>query len=149
MRQLNVGGTDLTLLARTLRELVTTIARETASLSVSRTAAGTLAALERHGALRISDLTRLEAVGQPAMTGLVQRLENAGLVRRTADPDDRRASLIDLTVAGREALEDRRRTQDSMLVARLDRLPPEHLDALDRALDALVELTQEDHDQPH
>lgn len=137
------------MLARTLRELVTTIARETASLSVSRTAAGTLAALERHGALRISDLTRLEAVGQPAMTGLVQRLETAGLVRRTADPDDRRASLIDLTDAGREALEDRRRAQDSMVVARLDRLRPEHLVALDRALDALVELTQEDHDQPH
>jgi DNA-binding MarR family transcriptional regulator len=132
-------------LARALRELVTTVSRETASLSISRTAAGTLAALERHGALRIGDLTRLEAVGQPAMTGLVQRLETAGLVRRTSDPDDRRASLIAVTDAGRQALDARRRAQDDLLAARLDRLRPEQLAALDHALDALVELTQEDH----
>ncbi len=137
---------DRTALARALRELVAAVSRDTASLSVSRTAAGTLAALERHGALRVSDLTRLEAVGQPAMTGLVQRLEAAGLVHRTSDPDDRRASLIALTDVGREALEDRRRAQDTLLAARLDRLRPEQLAALDHALDALVELTQEDHE---
>lgn len=140
---------DRTALVQALRELVATLSRETASHSISRTAAGTLASLERHGALRISDLTRLEAVGQPAMTGLVQRLESAGLVQRTTDPDDRRASLIDLTAAGRQALDDRRRAHDALLAARLDRLHPDHLDALDRALEAIVELTQEDHDQPH
>ncbi|MCR4511805.1 MarR family winged helix-turn-helix transcriptional regulator [Aeromicrobium sp. 50.2.37] len=140
---------DVARLAQALRELVSVISRETASHRLSRTAAGTLAALERHGPSRISDLTRLEAVGQPAMTGLVQRLEASDLVSRTSDPSDRRATLVAVTDAGRDALAERRRQQDAMVAARVARLPPDQLAVLDAAVDAIVELTQEDHDQPH
>ncbi|WP_311210549.1 MULTISPECIES: MarR family transcriptional regulator [unclassified Aeromicrobium] len=140
---------DVPRLAQALRELVSVVSRETASHRLSRTAAGTLSALERRGPSRISDLTRLEAVGQPAMTGLVQRLEASGLVSRTSDPSDRRATLVAVTDAGRDALAERRRQQDAIVAARVARLPPAQLAALDAAVDAIVELTQEDHDQPH
>lgn len=140
---------DVPRLAQALRELVSVVSRETASHRLSRTAAGTLSALERRGPSRISDLTRLEAVGQPAMTGLVQRLEASGLVSRTSDPSDRRATLVAVTDAGRDALAERRRQQDAIVAARVSRLPPDQLAALDAAVDAIVELTQEDHDQPH
>lgn len=140
---------DAAKIADALRELVSVVSRETAGGTLSRTAAGTLAALERHGPSRITDLTRLEAVGQPAMTGLVQRLAAAGLVTRQSDPEDRRATLVELTEAGRAALAARRRSQDALLADRLDRLHPDQLSALDRAVDALVQLSQEDHDQPH
>ncbi|MGQ2911053.1 MarR family winged helix-turn-helix transcriptional regulator [Aeromicrobium sp.] len=140
---------DVPRLAQALRELVSVVSRETASHRLSRTAAGTLSALERRGPSRISDLTRLEAVGQPAMTGLVQRLEASGLVSRTSDPSDRRATLVAVTDAGRDALAERRRQQDAIVAARVARLPPDQLAALDAAVDAIVELTQEDHDQPH
>ena len=140
---------DVPRLAQALRELVSVVSRETASHHLSRTAAGTLSALERRGPSRISDLTRLEAVGQPAMTGLVQRLEASGLVSRTSDPSDRRATLVAVTDAGRDALAERRRQQDAIVAARVSRLPPDQLAALDAAVDAIVELTQEDHDQPH
>ncbi|GAA0210375.1 MarR family transcriptional regulator [Cytobacillus oceanisediminis] len=140
---------NVTRLAQALRELVSVVSRETASHRLSRTAAGTLSALERRGPSRISDLTRLEAVGQPAMTGLVQRLEASGLVSRTSDPSDRRATLVAVTDAGRDALAERRRQQDAIVAARVARLPPDQLAALDAAVDAIVELTQEDHEQPH
>lgn len=140
---------DVPRLAQALRELVSVVSRETASHRLSRTAAGTLSALDRRGPSRISDLTRLEAVGQPAMTGLVQRLEASGLVSRTSDPSDRRATLVAVTDAGRDALAERRRQQDAIVAARVSRLPPDQLAALDAAVDAIVELTQEDHDQPH
>lgn len=140
---------DVTRLAQALRELVSVVSRETASHRLSRTAAGTLSALERRGPSRISDLTRLEAVGQPAMTGLVQRLEASGLVSRASDPSDRRATLVAVTDAGRDALAERRRQQDAIVAARVARLPPDQLAALDAAVDAIVELTQEDHEQPH
>lgn len=140
---------DVTRLAQALRELVSVVSRETASHRLSRTAAGTLSALERRGPSRISDLTRLEAIGQPAMTGLVQRLEASGLVSRTSDPSDRRATLVAVTDAGRDALAERRRQQDAIVAARVARLPPDQLAALDAAVDAIVELTQEDHEQPH
>lgn len=140
---------DAPRLAQALRELVSVVSRETASHRLSRTAAGTLSALERRGPSRISDLTRLEAVGQPAMTGLVQRLEASGLVSRTSDPSDRRATLVAVTDAGRDALAEHRRQQDAIVAARVARLTPDQLAALDAAVDAIVELTQEDHDQPH
>ena len=38
------------------------------------------------------------------MTGIVRRLEADGLVRRTPEPDDARASRIALTRAGAEEL---------------------------------------------
>lgn len=140
---------DVPRLARALRELVSVVARETASHQLSRTAAGTLSALERHGPSRISTLTRLEAVGQPAMTGLVQRLEASGLVSRASDPDDRRATLVAVTDAGRAALAGRRRSQDAIVAARLARLAPHQLATLEAAVDAIVALTQEDHVRPH
>lgn len=137
---------DLAPLARAVRELAWSVARETSTAGLSRTAAGTLAALDRHGPLRISDLTRLEAVTQPAMTGLVQRLESGGLVSRAPDPDDGRATRIAVTAAGREALEVRRRQQDAAVAARLARLHSDRLRALEAALDAVTDLAQEDHE---
>lgn len=45
------------------------------------------------------------AVEQPTMAGTLKRMERAGLIRRVADPTDRRQSHIHLTRKGR-ALED-------------------------------------------
>jgi DNA-binding MarR family transcriptional regulator len=58
--------------------------------------------------MRLTALAEREAVSQPAMTGLVSRLQAAGLVVRRADPRDGRAVLVELTVAGRALIEDRR-----------------------------------------
>lgn len=59
--------------------------------------------LSLHGSRRISDLARDLDLGKPAATTLVERMEKAGLVRRTGDDRDRRASLIELTQRGRDA----------------------------------------------
>lgn len=139
---------DAVVVARTLRELAAALSRDSAGLGLSRTAAGTLSALDRHGPLRVADLVRLETVRQPAMTGLLQRLEAAGLVTRATDPGDRRSTIATLTDAGRAALEERRTHQDALIEARLSRLSPERLHALESAHPALVDLIQEDHDQP-
>ena len=47
------------------------------------------------------------------ITQLVDRLEADGLVRREADPGDRRARLATLTAAGRKACRDGARLQDA------------------------------------
>jgi DNA-binding MarR family transcriptional regulator len=78
------------------------------SEGVSLTAGSTLGLLLRSGATRLTALAEREAVSQPAMTGLVSRLQAAGLVVRRADPRDGRAVLVELTVAGRALIEDRR-----------------------------------------
>lgn len=53
--------------------------------------------------VRASDLARWQGVDRSTMTTQVQRLVDAGLVSRQADPRDGRASLLRLTRAGRTA----------------------------------------------
>lgn len=45
------------------------------------------------------------ALGAPAVTGLVTRMEQAGLVTRRRDAKDRRGALVALSEAGRRAAE--------------------------------------------
>src|SRR5712664_4478057 len=68
---------------------------------LSLTAAATLATLERSGPRRLTALAAREGVTQPAMTQLVARLQDAGLVRREADPTDGRVVQVRLTDQGR------------------------------------------------
>ena len=46
-------------------------------------------------------LSEMMLVNRANITGLVDRLEKAGLVKRTGDPTDRRTNLIVLTTKGR------------------------------------------------
>jgi len=107
--------------------------RSTASLLVLRR-------LDDEGALRVTDLAAAELVAQPTMTGIVRRLEADGLVHRTPDPDDARASRLALTRAGAEELAAVRGARADALQARLDRLDPAARDALAAALPALDQL---------
>lgn len=50
-------------------------------------------------------LARLQRVEPPSMCRMVDRLERDGLVERRPSPDDRRATLVHLTAAGRAAAE--------------------------------------------
>lgn len=65
-----------------------------------------LGALRRHGppyrvsAGKLADTLRLST---GAMTNRLDRMENAGLIRRLPDPTDRRATLIEPTEAGHVA----------------------------------------------
>jgi MarR family 2-MHQ and catechol resistance regulon transcriptional repressor len=54
------------------------------------------------GTMSQSDLGRLLTVHRSNITGLVDRMEVQGLVRREDDPGDRRVYRVALTVEGRE-----------------------------------------------
>lgn len=128
--------------AHVLREFIVASTRTQPISRLSRTAAGTLAALDILGPQRITTLAADEAVTQPAMTGLVQRLEAADLVLRQPDPVDGRASLIAITADGRTALNKRRDQYNLALVERLQNLDPHQLAAITAALPALNALTE-------
>jgi DNA-binding MarR family transcriptional regulator len=112
------------------------ISRDAPSV-LSRSAAATLARLREDGPQRISALAHGEAVAQPTMTALVQRLERDAYVTRRPDPDDARATLIEITPTGRHALEARAGVRAEALAARLDALTTKQRAAIDRALPAL------------
>ncbi len=68
-----------------------------------------LSALRRQGkpfALPASALARESELSTGAMTNRIDRLEERGLVRREADPSDRRSIIICLTPSGRLLIDD-------------------------------------------
>jgi DNA-binding MarR family transcriptional regulator len=67
-----------------------------------------LATLRRHGPpfrLRPTDLTNASMLTSSGTTKRLDKLEQAGLIARSPDPDDRRGTLITLTDAGRELID--------------------------------------------
>lgn len=104
----------------------------------------TLRRLDDEGPMRITDLAAAELVAQPSMTGLVTRLEQEGLVRRTPDPGDARAVRVALTDRGRGELDSVRSARAAAMQRRLDALDDDARAALHAALPALEALTTTD-----
>jgi len=70
-------------------------------LGLTAAQAGALFFLARHDGCRIGDLAGGLGLGAPAVTGLVGRMQAAGLVVRAAEASDARASRVRLTEKGR------------------------------------------------
>ena len=114
---------------------------------LSMTAAATLAGIERLGPQRLTLLAAREGVTQPAMTQLISRLEESGLVRRQPSPDDGRVVLVAITEQGRAPLAHRRSARTERLAGIIAQLSPDHSAALAAALpalDALASVPRED-----
>ena len=116
---------DVARLARRLRQ------EAGADLSPSQTAA--LATIERHGPLTPSEVAVRERVQRPTVTRVLARLEEAGLVERTADPADRRSSLVRATDEGRALLAVLRDRKDAYLAQRLDERDDADREVLEQA----------------
>ncbi len=120
-RNVPEGGADLTL----------------AQLSI-------LLTLLDQGPIRMTELAAHERVRTPTTTVAIRRLEKLGLVKRSRDPSDLRAVLVDVTPRGlvqhREALATRR----AALAAMLSKLSVEERATLAKALAPLARLA----DQP-
>jgi DNA-binding MarR family transcriptional regulator len=108
---------------------------------LSFTAAATLATLDRSGPSRLTLLAVNEGVTQPAMTQLVARLLDAGLIARASDPSDRRVVEVSITAEGSALLSRRRAARAGGLARMLARLSPEDQAALAAALPAMEALT--------
>jgi DNA-binding MarR family transcriptional regulator len=65
------------------------------------------------GGMRVSDLARALRVTVGGTSKLVDRIERAGLIARETDPEDRRASRVTLTTAGKRKLTAATKTYDA------------------------------------
>src|SRR5579872_587682 len=115
---------------------------------LSLTAAATLATLERSGPCRLTWLAAREGVTQPAMTQLIGRLEDAGLVSRAADPADGRVVQVRITADGKATLAGRRAVRAERVAGLLERLSTAERAALAAALPAMDALVGAERTEP-
>jgi DNA-binding MarR family transcriptional regulator len=103
-----------------------------------------LATLVNSGQLRLGDLAAKEGVAAATMSRIIASLVEAGYVSRESDPIDRRAWLAKATEEGERLVSGVRSTRVQELNRRLDRLAPEHREALLAALPALEALISDE-----
>ena len=109
------------------------------TVCVSRTEVGVLRNL-RAGPRRITELAAEERVTQPAITLLVNRLEERGWVQRVPDPSDRRAVLVSLTPDGEAVFERLRAEYRVLLHEEMASLDDEEVATLASAVEILDKL---------
>ncbi len=96
-----------------------------------------LRVLGHHGPMHMSRLSGHLQIAARSATEVVDALEARGLVERRADPDDRRATVVELTDSGGsvlEAIRAARGTEAERLFGRLSLADQEHLARILRLL---------------
>ena len=93
-----------------------------------------LRVLTRHGRMRLSELSEHLHIVPRSTTEVVDALESRDLVQRRPDPDDRRATLVELTEHGASVLDAIRGTASERVFGRLSPADRAHLARILRKL---------------
>lgn len=134
-----ISHEDLTRLRMTLGRLGRVL-RQQNDEGLSYTLISLLLNIARSEPISAGDLALSEGVSPPSVTRSLHRLTELGLVARTVDPIDRRASLITLTPEGKKERQAVLRNREVWLSEHLKRLDVEELQVLLMALPALEKL---------
>jgi DNA-binding MarR family transcriptional regulator len=134
-------------LAARLRLVVNRLARQLrnqapADLSPSLTSA--LVTIEVRGPITLGQLAVSERVTPPSITRMMTSLEARGLVRREADPADRRIKYVSLTAEGRRMVLRTRTRKTALLAKRLRKLDESELAVVREVLPLLEGLLEDD-----
>ena len=113
--------------------------------------------LQHHGDLPMSRMAELLDVSFSNATGIVDRMEERGLVERVRVPDDRRVVLVRIAQKGMQALEETEAVKQDRLQAILSHLDQGQLTRVASALDDIRAAVATEfgpdvfagHDHPH
>ena len=135
-------------LQRVLAKLVTVMRRgdtnSSARPDLTMAQISILLTLLDSGPIRMTDLATRERVRTPTTTVAIRRLEKLGLVKRSRDPRDMRAVLVEVTPDGLVQYQDALHARRSHLAELLTRLTESERADLVRALKPLERLTAEE-----
>src|SRR3979409_1451009 len=95
------------------------------------------------GPIRMTERAAHERVRTPTTTVAIRRLEKLGLVKRSRDPSDLRAVLVDVTPRGLVQHREATATRRAALAALLSRLRDDERQTLTAALAPLARLAEQ------
>jgi DNA-binding MarR family transcriptional regulator len=93
-----------------------------------------LTMLEHHGEMPMSRLAEMLGVSLSNASGLIDRLEEARLVERIRDGEDRRVVLVRAADSGRQALHEVQLMRDDLMRRLLGRLDADQLTRIELAM---------------
>jgi DNA-binding MarR family transcriptional regulator len=132
-------------LQRVLAKLITVVRRGDAGAGsrpdLTMAQVSILLTLIDSGPIRMTELAARERVRTPTTTVAIRRLEKLNLVKRSRDPSDMRAVLVEVTPDGLVQYEDALQARRSHLAELLGRLTEDERADLVRALKPLERLT--------
>ena len=117
--------------------------KELTPLGITAGQAALLHLIRTNPRIGVRELAAREGISPPAVTAHLDRLEAAGLVRRARSTADRRRVVLEVTAKGLRILRSARERRTAWLAARLKRLTPAELDAVEDALAPLRRLLEE------
>jgi DNA-binding MarR family transcriptional regulator len=125
-----------------LLRLTRNLRRETEALGVTSHQVTLLWLVRTRPGLSLRELAEEEGISAPSLSGHVDRLEAADLLRRVRSTDDRRRVGLELTAEGRSLLKRVRARRTTWLAARLAVLTEDERASVDAALPALYALLE-------
>ena len=99
-----------------------------------------LLALYESGPLPLTQIGRLIMVKSGTITGIIDRLEQKGLVQRTRNSPDRRIITIELTDTGKMLAQNAPLPIQQKIVVGLKKLPPQKKEMIVDSLNVLVHM---------
>ena len=99
-------------------------------LGISMTHFHVLTLLRHHDAMPMGRLAEIIDASMSSTTGIIDRMEEKGLVERVRVPDDRRIVLVRSTAAGLALIDEAELVKSEIIVGAISRLDPAQLDRL-------------------
>jgi DNA-binding MarR family transcriptional regulator len=106
-----------------------------------------LTRLSEHGSLRVADLAAELGVNSSTATRMAARLRHKGLVTRSVDPGDRRATRLEITPAGEAAVRTVTARRQAVISRIARRIPAERQTAMIQAMRAFTDAAGSGPDQ--
>ena len=119
------------------RRLQRFVAAQTKTGGVTSAQSGLLFVLGKHDGALMGEAGAALDLGPPGISGLAERMVEAGLIEKRADPDDGRASRLWLTAAGRKELTRAKASAADINTRLMDGFTDAEIDTVSRWLKAV------------
>ena len=98
--------------------------------------------LAHHGEMKVSDLSEKLHLSNSTVSGIIDRLENLGLVERIRSKEDRRVVYVNITPEYKKVAEQRFKEIEQSVAERMSNANPEDLDKVLEGLSILKRLLE-------
>lgn len=127
-------------LRRAVNSLARTFNATATDEGLTPSQASVLGLIVAHGPVGVTELARMEHINPTMLSRVLGKLDEEGLVKRSPDPEDLRAALLEATPAGRRVHTRVKAQRADLILHGVSRLPAAEQAAIRDALIALESL---------